>query len=177
MRLSPVPLFYRKNPVLAIEQAAESSKTTHGTKTCLDACRFLSALIIGALSGEGKEKLLSPRYCSEKNYWETNPLIKEIDEIACGSYKTKNPPDIVGSGYVVKSLEAALWAFYNSESFKKGCLLAVNLGDDADTTGAVYGQLAGAFYGEENIPLEWREKVAKKNIIISLAEKLYTSSS
>ena len=53
----------------------------------------------------------------------------------------------------------------------------MNLGDDADTTGAVYGQLAGAFYGEENIPLEWREKVTKKNIIISLAEKLYTSSS
>jgi ADP-ribosyl-[dinitrogen reductase] hydrolase len=54
----------------------------------------------------------------------------------------------------------ALWAFYHGNSFKKGCLLAVNLGDDADTTGAVYGQLAGAFYGEEVIPEDWREKVS-----------------
>ncbi|MDP2644144.1 MAG: ADP-ribosylglycohydrolase family protein [Desulfobacterales bacterium] len=76
-------------------------------------------------------------------------LCPEIDEIACGSFKRKEPPQIVGSGYVVKSLEAALWAFARSSSFREGCLFAVNLGDDADTTGAIYGQLAGAFYGPD----------------------------
>ncbi|HBY77548.1 MAG TPA: ADP-ribosylglycohydrolase, partial [Cyanobacteria bacterium UBA11148] len=70
-----------------------------------------------------------------------------------------------GTGYVVKSLEAALWAFYHSQSFEEGCLLAVNLGDDADTTGAVYGQLAGAFYGEQGIPQSWRDKLAYRDLI------------
>ena len=61
---------------------------------------------------------------------------------------------ITGTGYVVESLEAALWAFDRSDSFGEGALLAVNLGDDADTTGAIYGQIAGAFYGAEQIPAE-----------------------
>jgi ADP-ribosyl-[dinitrogen reductase] hydrolase len=77
--------------------------------------------------------------------------------VARGSFKSKQPPVIKGTGYVVNALEAALWAFYRSESFREGGLLAVNLGDDADTTGAIYGQLAGAYYGVEQIPSEWRE--------------------
>ena len=93
--------------------------------------------------------------------------------IASGSFRRKDPPDIQGTGYVVQSLEAALWAFYHGNSFKEGCLLAVNLGDDADTTGAVYGQLAGAFYGEEGIPEDWREKVSHHELIVSFAEKLF----
>jgi ADP-ribosylglycohydrolase len=79
---------------------------------------------------------------------------REIAEIAAGSFKQKNPPHVVGSGYVVRSLVAALWAFQNSSSFREGALLAVNLGNDADTTGAIYGQLAGAFHGESEIPAE-----------------------
>ena len=69
----------------------------------------------------------------------------------------REPPEIIGCGYVVKSLEAALWAFHRSETFEQGCLLAVNLGDDADTTAAIYGQLAGAYYGIDGIPEEWKE--------------------
>jgi ADP-ribosylglycohydrolase len=68
--------------------------------------------------------------------------------------------------------EAALWAFHNSNSFRDGCLLAVNLGDDADTTGAVYGQLAGAYYGEQGIPDQWRSKVAHRQLIETYAERL-----
>ena len=66
----------------------------------------------------------------------------------------------MGSGYVVRSMEAALWAFHRSSSFEEGCLLAVNLGDDADTTAAIYGQLAGAYYGIDGIPREWRDVIA-----------------
>jgi ADP-ribosylglycohydrolase len=73
-------------------------------------------------------------------------------------------------------LEAALWAFYNSSSFAEGCLLAVNLGDDADTTGAVYGQLAGAFYGESGIPEKWISQLVDRTLIASFGYRLFTRS-
>jgi ADP-ribosylglycohydrolase len=73
---------------------------------------------------------------------------------------------------VVHSLEAALWAFYHGSTFREGCLLAANLGEDADTTAAVYGQLAGAFYGEEGIPAEWRARLAQPALIEGYGEQL-----
>ncbi len=176
MRLAPVPLSYANRPEMAIEQAANSSRTTHGAATAVDACRYFAGLIIGASRGEAKEVLLSPGYCPVLSYWQDHPLAPEIAAIAAGSFKTRNPPQIRGTGYVVNSLEAALWAFYFSTTFRDGCLLAVNLGDDADTTGAIYGQLAGAFYGEENIPLGWREKIVLRNGILSLAQQLFSSA-
>jgi ADP-ribosyl-[dinitrogen reductase] hydrolase len=173
MRLAPVPMFYANSPEEAIERSAESSRTTHGALTALDACRYLGGVLVGALNGVSKEELLSDHYCPVPGYWGKNPLCKEIDEIASGSFKTKKPPEIIGSGYVVKSLEAALWAFYRSESFRKGCLLAVNLGYDADTTAAVYGQLAGAYYGYQKIPQGWRSIIAYKKLILDYAKKLF----
>ena len=99
--------------------------------------------------------------------------MKEIDEIAAGSFKHREPPEIQGTGYVVKSLEAAFWAFHKGRTFEEGCLLAINLGDDADTTRAVYGQLAGAFYGLSEIPEPWVSKLTKKDLILTLAGKLF----
>ncbi len=99
-------------------------------------------------------------------------MCPEISEIAKGSFKDKNPPDIVGSGYVVQSLEAALWAFYHSESFEDGCLLAVNLGDDADTTAAIYGQIAGSHYGINSIPSSWRDQLAEVNLLLEFSANL-----
>jgi ADP-ribosyl-[dinitrogen reductase] hydrolase len=93
---------------------------------------------------------------------------------AQGSFKRKDPPLIRGGSYVVESLEAALWAFHESEDFRLGALSAVNLGDDADTTGAVYGQLAGAYYGEGGIPMEWIEKLAMRELIIGLGDRLFS---
>jgi len=174
MRLAPVPLFYAKRPLEAIAKSAESSRTTHQATVAVEACRYLGALIVGAVNGVSREELLSKRYSPVPGYWEKNPLVEEIDEIALGSFKHRQPPEIQGSGYVVKSLEAALWAFYNSHSFREGCLLAVNLGDDADTTGAVYGQLAGAFYGESGIPESWRSQLAYRQLIESMANQLFT---
>ena len=72
----------------------------------------------------------------------------------------------------MQALEAALWAFYRSESFREGCLLAVNLGDDADTTAAIYGQIAGAYYGLDGIPSEWRGRIAKAELITQLCDRL-----
>jgi len=175
MRLAPVPLFYAKNPLEVIEKSGESSRTTHGAATCVDACRYFGALIAGAVNGVAKDVLLSERYCPISGA--ANPLVAEIDEIAAGSFKLRQPPEIKGTGYVVKSLEAALWAFYNSSSFAEGCLLAVNLGDDADTTGAVYGQLAGAFYGESGIPEKWRSQLVDRSLIASFGDRLFSLSS
>lgn len=173
MRLAPVPLFFAGNPQEAIAKSAESSRTTHGTITAVDACRYLGALLVGAIQGVSREELLSSYYSPIPGYWQEYPLVAEIDEIAAGSFKRREPPEIKGTGYVVKSLEAALWAFHRSQSFEEGCLLAVNLGDDADTTGAVYGQLAGAFYGEEGIPKRWRDRLAYRELIVSFAEQLF----
>ena len=76
---------------------------------------------------------------------------------------------------MVDSLEAALWAFHRADDFRGAVLLAVNLGDDADTTGAVVGQLAGAFHGEDAIPAGWRTKLAMRDRIVEYAEKLFAA--
>ena len=174
MRLAPVAMFFATDPELAIRLCGESSRTTHGARTCIDACRYFGGLIVGALRGATKEELLSERYCPVVGLWERAPLCAEIDEIATGSFKRLEPPDIVGSGYVVKSLEAALWAFYRSETFEEGCLKAANLGNDADTTAAIYGQIAGAFYGMDGIPSGWREKLADRELISNFASSLHS---
>ena len=175
MRLAPVPLFFAGDPRKAIEKSGESSRTTHGARTAIDACRYFAALIVGAINGEDKETLLSDHYTPVPGYWQEHPLVPEIAEIAAGSFKQKNPPDIRGTGYVVPSLEAALWAFHHGESFEEGCLMAVNLGDDADTTGAIYGQLAGAFYGEDGIRNEWRKCLAHADLIHQFAAGIFNN--
>jgi len=175
MRLAPVPMFYADTPWEAIEKSGKSSRTTHGAPVAIDACRYFGALIVGALNGEDKEVLLSDHYCPVSGYWDENPLIPEISAIASGSFKRKVPPEIQGSGFVVKSLEASLWAFYNSSTFEEGCLMAVNLGDDADTIGAIYGQLAGAYYGQEQIKNKWIDMLHGKEIIRRYAERLKLS--
>ncbi|HLG94062.1 MAG TPA: ADP-ribosylglycohydrolase family protein [candidate division Zixibacteria bacterium] len=172
MRLAPVPMFYLRNPREAIDRSAQSSRTTHQADTAIDACRYFAALLVGALNGTPKEELLSERYEPFPGCWREKPLVREIDQVALGSFKHREPPEIKGSGYVVESLEAALWAFHRTTSFREGCLWAANLGNDADTTAAVYGQLTGAFYGESAIPEHWRSRLIHRKLIESFAEKL-----
>ncbi|WP_223066195.1 ADP-ribosylglycohydrolase family protein [Paenibacillus caui] len=171
MRLAPVPLFFVNDLVQAAKWSGISSKPTHAAKECMDGCRLFGALIAAAAQGMEKEQLL---HFSTFNFlWEDEPLAPKLAEVYKGSYKRLQPPEIQGSGYVVKSLEAALWAFYHSQSFEEGVLLAVNLGDDADTTGAIFGQLAGAFYGLVGIPSRWVEPLAKCDLILGYAKKLF----
>ncbi len=177
MRLAPVPMFYANQPATVIQMAADSSRTTHGTREAVDACRYLAGLIAGALNGLEKEEILSDRFCPVRGLFEREPLAPAITEIARGSFKRKNKNEIIGNGYVVRSLEAVLWVFYNSSSFKEGCLLAANLGDDADTTAAIFGSLAGAYYGEKSIPAGWRERLALKELIASFALRLFQQAS
>jgi ADP-ribosylglycohydrolase len=171
MRLAPVPVFFHRDADKAVLLSGESSKTTHALPICVDACRYFGALLVGALSGMSRDELLDPDFPPVAALREDS-LHPAIDAISRGSFETKEPPEIRGDGFVARSLEAALWAFDRSSSFREGCLLAANLGEDADTTAAVYGQIAGAFYGEEGIPGEWLAKLAKRGEIASMATKL-----
>src|SRR5260370_9303841 len=94
MRLAPIPLFFGSNPKQAIDYAGESSRTTHGAKAAVDACRYFAGLLVGALRGKPKEELLSPYFnpTDEPNFWSENRLDPKIAAIATGSFiKTDSP--------------------------------------------------------------------------------------
>jgi hypothetical protein len=99
MRLVPVPLFYFEKPREAIERSGESSRTTHGTATAVDACRYFGGLIVGAIMGASKKELLSDYYSPVQECWRNNRLVKEIDEIATGSFKTRH---FINDGHTIK---------------------------------------------------------------------------
>jgi ADP-ribosyl-[dinitrogen reductase] hydrolase len=166
MRLAPIPMFFYPDIEKAERYAAESSRTTHGATECIDASRLFARIICRALDGRPKnEVILGDR----KSFVGAD----RIEEIANGEYRRKAREEIRGSGYVVESLEAAMWCFGKTESFEQAILTAANLGDDADTTAAVCGQIAGAFYGESQIPPHWLERLAMRSEIDRLADKLY----
>jgi ADP-ribosyl-[dinitrogen reductase] hydrolase len=166
MRLAPVPirfahLFPDRVSELAV-LAAESSLPTHASSQCLSACRYLALILTGLMHGIDRDEVLSPDWELLQRLRTDHQLDPAVDEVAAGRFQRRSPPEIVGSGYVVRSLEAALWAFHNAADFREAVLKAVNLGDDADTTGAVCGQLAGAYWGFEGIPPEWIDGLAKR---------------
>ena len=173
MRLAPVPMYFAGDPAEAIDRSADSSRTTHGAEEAVDACRYFAGLLLGALHGIDKKTLLSAGYCPLDGLWEKSPLAERIAAVAEGSFKHRDPPEIKGTGYVVESLEAALWAFHRSRDFREGALRSVNLGDDADSTGAIYGQIAGAHYGIQAIPAKWRDLLTMNDEIVSIADSLY----
>jgi ADP-ribosyl-[dinitrogen reductase] hydrolase len=161
-------MFYHPDLTTAVHYSAESSQTTHGAPECIDACRLLAGMIYRALSGQSKENILG-----EADSFHGEPKIMMI---ANGEYQNKTIEEIRGSGYVVKSLEAALWCFVQTDTFEAAILKAANLGDDADTTAAICGQLAGAFYSECAIPKKWPERLAMRQEITQLADRLYEAN-
>ncbi|CAF3385425.1 unnamed protein product [Rotaria sp. Silwood1] len=177
MRLAPVPLFYFRNPSLAVEFSGASARLTHGDTKAVDACRYYGALIVAAVSGESHESLTNKSfYATHKEWFGSDELHEEVLKIAGGSYQKQEGYDkgIRGKGYVIDALEAALWAFWKYEgSFKDGVLAAVNLGDDTDTTAAIYGQLAGACYGADRIPAEWIDNLYAKELIRDIGSWLH----
>jgi ADP-ribosyl-[dinitrogen reductase] hydrolase len=140
----------------------------------MEACEVLTAILVAGLRGADKDVMLQAQTC--RQWRDEKSFSPAIEEVVQGSYRHKAPPEIQGSGYVVRSLEAALWAFHQSSTFEEGALLAVNLGDDADTTGAVYGQIAGAYYGLSGIPAHWQEKLAMRDTLIELTEALWSKA-
>jgi ADP-ribosyl-[dinitrogen reductase] hydrolase len=172
MRLAPVPMYYYPHPDRAVYFSGESSRPTHGARECVDACRLLGAMLLNALAGADWNEILFEHSFRDAP---EGALSDKINFIAQGVYRHKNESEIRGTGYVVDCLEAASWAFMGSDSFEEAVLKAVNLGDDTDTTAAVCGQLAGAFYGASNIPGEWLDRLMMAGDIGRLADDLHAA--
>lgn len=180
MRLAPVPIRYAGLYPGGVEELArlaeESSLPTHASEQCLSACRYLATVLAALIRGEERDKVLSPDWPPLRQLHATKPLHPSILEVAQGSFRRKQPPVIRGSGWVVQSLEAALWAFHAAADFEEAILRAVNLGDDADTTGAVCGQLAGASWGESGIPESLRSGLARRDLLEQALQGLVNAS-
>jgi ADP-ribosyl-[dinitrogen reductase] hydrolase len=168
MRLAPVAMYYFPDHQAIEPYTGESSRTTHGTQECGDACRLLAGILGRALAGQPKEEVLGGAIAT----CEAGPRIAAI---ARGEYRHTSPAEVRGGGYVVVSLEAALWCFNRSNSFEAAILSAANLGDDADTTAAVCGQVPGAYYGAAAIPSRWLARLAQEQLIRQLAIRLQRS--
>lgn len=165
MRLAPVVLFFHPDRDAVVHHAAESSRTTHDAAEAVDACRLLASILSRALDGAGKAEALLVDA-------DTFTGAKAIRGIARGDWRDKPEHQMSGTGYVVPSLEAALWSVWTTESFEAAILRAANLGDDADTTAAVAGQVAGALYGRSGIPERWLERLAMREEIEDLGMRL-----
>ncbi|MET0355459.1 MAG: ADP-ribosylglycohydrolase family protein [Cellvibrio sp.] len=163
MRLAPIPIFYHGDIKNLIHYAGESSRTTHGSAECIDASNYFASLIFKAFSANKKSDLLETFY---------RPTSAKVIAISRGDYLKLSYEQLTGSGYVIESLESALWCFHNSSNFRDAILLASNIGNDADTTAAICGQIAGAFYGYEAIPKTWRDCLYECDEIATLAIKL-----
>jgi ADP-ribosyl-[dinitrogen reductase] hydrolase len=182
MRLAPVPIFYHDDERESVVKGSESSMTTHGSRSCQDSCALMSLILNKLINGANKEDIFNLKKEVE-GYLNSPPglhapslfLKRDVAIIDRGDFLEKSIDDIKGSGYVIESLEAALWCFHKTDNYKDAILTAVNLGDDADTTAAVCGQFAGAYYGLSGIPKEWVENITLSDEIIEMAEKLSLS--
>ncbi len=176
MRLAPVAIRYAHlfpdQLAELVARATESSLPTHASPQCLSACAYFSVVLCGLVHGHPREEVLATAWEPLARVQAIAPLHPAVDEVAQGSFRRRQPPQIRGSGYVVHSLEAALWAFHDAVDFRQAVLRAVNLGEDADTTGAVCGQLAGAYWGESGIPAEWLTELARRDFLESILTKL-----
>ena len=163
MRLSPVAIRHWRNRALLRDVAARQSRTTHGAAEAVDACVAFAEALADAIEGAKRSEVLRDRI---------EPLAGAIGPIMAGSWHGKPRRDVRSSGYVAHSLEASLWSVGRAGDFKEAVLLAANLGEDADTTAAITGQLAGALYGASGIPDDWQRKVAWSPRIRTMADGL-----
>ncbi len=187
MRLAPVALrFWNDRPRL-IATAACQSRTTHGAEEAVDACRAFAELLADAIAGSSRAGLLAPRSFNGTEAVGGRPgcahpedtgraWTKAIAAIMNGRWRGRPRNEISSSGYVVDTLEAALWSVARTGDFRNAVLLAANLADDADTVAAMTGQLAGALYGLSSIPDDWLERVAWKDRLLVAGRRLLPSS-
>jgi ADP-ribosyl-[dinitrogen reductase] hydrolase len=168
MRLAPIPMFFYPDKEQAVHFAIESSRTTHAAEECLWATQIFSNMLINVFDGKDKEAVLTSHTIK-------TDVSSGLLSILNGDYWKKSAEEIKGTGYVVESLEAALWCFYTTDNFKDAILQAANLGNDADTTAAICGQIAGAYYGANAIPTHWLEQLHQADEIRTIANKLFAT--
>ena len=164
MRLAPVAIRWWHDRAAAVAAARLQSRTTHGAPQAVEACALFAELLVEALGGAPKERVLQARD------WDGDAGVAAV---AAGSWRTKTRDDIASSGYVLHTLEAALWCVARSGSVADALVLAANLGHDSDTVGAVTGQLAGALWGLSRAPVAWLDKLAWRQHLEALAARLF----
>lgn len=164
MRLAPVAMFYSGDAKQVFTYSGESTRTTHAAQEAIECSRLFGLQLQLALRGASKEDILRVEY--------PEALSERVKAIAELTYAGKTRDEIKGSGYCVASLESALWCFLHTHSFEAAILMAVNLGDDADTTAAICGQIAGAFYGVNAIPKAWLDTLVMRDEITAMALSL-----
>lgn len=169
MRLGAVPIRWHNDPETAGKRAGDSSRTTHAAGRPVDACRLMGAMVSALIGGVPFAEVTAP------TFWQWGELHPAVENIAAGTWRERTPPSIRGTGYCIDALEAALWSVAGADNFREAVLRAANLGDDADTTAAIAGQLAGARWGASGIPLAWQEKVVAADRIVALARGLFTA--
>ncbi|KAJ0416927.1 ADP-ribosylation/Crystallin J1 [Aspergillus carlsbadensis] len=170
MRVSPIALVYFRNMPEALANAVTSSDVTHPYPTCAEACTLYTKVLVLILHGASKASLATSLAETPIRDPKIQARLSKYQSLA--DWQSQDEGNIKSSGFVVSTLEAALWSFFSTESFREGALRAVNLGWDADTVGAVYGGLAGAFYGIEEIPQKWVGGLQKGDVVGGVAEGL-----
>lgn len=187
MRLAPVALITLHDPGETERIAEAQSRTTHAAPQAVEACAYFVQLLREAILGQ--QDVLRPRRWigDDTDGLRSRHFISGMDDdltlvertgetiidaIARGSWRGKVREDIRSSGYVIHTLEAALWAVGTTSTFEDALTLAVNLSEDADTVGAVAGQLAGALYGASSIPERWLHPLAWREKLTAFANDL-----
>jgi ADP-ribosyl-[dinitrogen reductase] hydrolase len=175
MRFAPVALFAFARPrAERLQLAADSCRLTHGTALCVQATQMLGEILHALLDGveAGQHGEFDFRFVTER------PLIAVL---ARAAWDDADGRRIRSTGYVVDTLEAAMWAAQTRPEdaaaeggpFAAGILRAANLGGDADTVAAVAGQMLGASYGYEAIPLRWRARLDRHDDLLAVADRLF----
>ena len=167
MRLAPVAIRYWNDRRALRDVAARQSRTTHGARQAVDACVGYAEILADAIAGHSRAHVLRTRRSTHD---------EAIARILAGSWRGAHRDAIGSTGYVVHSLEAALWSVGRTGRFFDALLLATNLGEDADTTGAITGQLAGALYGASGISANSLDQLAWGERIRQTAQALFEQS-
>ncbi len=167
MRVLPVVLYLNstdKDLSEKINIMSKVSSMTHSNEECVSSCIYYMCFIEHLL--ETNSILESFKLTSEDLYSNYNiNVCGQLHRIINKEFCNLSIDEIKTTGYVIDTLEASLWCLYHSKSYKEAVLKAVNLGDDADTVGAITGSLAGIYYGYDNVPKKWIKSLMKKELV------------
>ena len=179
MRILPlVPYILNMGKEDRFRIIGEVSSLTHRHPRSILACISLCEFAIQYINSQSIEKAYQAmqqtilQLLKKEMFIEEDIPFKRLVGLSYEEFKAIELKDIHSTEYVIDTLEASLWCIFNTTNYKDAVLKSVNLGDDANTVGAITGGLAGIIYGYDTIPPEWLEVLAKKDDIIELANKL-----
>ncbi len=175
MRIHPFALmaYYHKDARLKWEEIIENaSALTHAHNRSKLACKIYTLVLFALLDTPNKEAVHNALNQAKKAY-ETHLEVQHYTRLFSPDFSSTHEDAIKSSGYVVDTLEAAIWCLLTTDNYEDCVLKAVNLGEDTDTVAAVAGGLAGALYGYRAIPQEWRNTLIKREYIEELCENAY----